>query len=65
MKRIRFLISSSISSSFADYLRRLSIIPHGDKGAMPQKLGVHPLYECDLANQLRFDPAAFFHFLCG
>ena len=36
-----------------------------DEGAMPQVSGVRPFNECDLADQLRFDPAALFHFLCG
>jgi hypothetical protein len=36
---------------------------------MPQKLGIGPFDEsfdeCDLADQLWFDPAALVHFLCG
>ena len=53
------------ASSFANHLRRLFIIAHGDEGAMPQVPGIRPFDECDLADQLRFDPAALVHFLCG
>ena len=54
-----------MSSSFADYLRRPFIIAHSDEGAMPQVPGVRAFDESDLADQLRLDPAALVHFLCG
>jgi hypothetical protein len=38
---------------------------HGDKGAMPQVPGVCPFEECDLADELPFDPTAVLHFLCA
>jgi hypothetical protein len=52
-------------SSFANYLRRLLIVARGDEGAMPQVPGIRPFDECDLADQVRFDPAALTHFLCS
>ena len=38
-------------SSFANHLRRLFIIAHGDEGAMRQVPGVRPFDELDLADQ--------------
>ena len=32
---------------------------------MTQVPGIHPFHECDLADQLRFDPTALVHFLCS
>jgi hypothetical protein len=58
-----FESSSSISSSFADYL--LFIIAHGNEGAMPHVPGISPFEECHLVDQLRFDPTALLHFPCG
>jgi hypothetical protein len=49
---------------FANNLRRPLVIAHGDEGAMPQMPGIGPFDVGDLANQLRFDPAALLHFLC-
>jgi hypothetical protein len=50
---------------FANHFRRLLVIAHGNEGGMTQMPGICPLYESDLAYQLRFDPAALLHFLCG
>ena len=32
---------------------------------MPQVPGIRPFDELDLADELRFDPTALVHFLCG
>ena len=52
---------SRVISSFANHLRRLFIIAHGDEGAMPQMPSIGPFNKRDLADQFRCDPAAFFH----
>ena len=48
-------------SSFANYLRRLFIIAHGDEGAMPQVPGIGLFDKRDLADQFRCNPPAFLH----
>ncbi len=52
-------------SSFANHLRSLLVVAHGEEGAMTQVPGIRPFEESDLADQFRFDPAALRHFLCG
>jgi hypothetical protein len=54
-----------MSSSFANHLRRLFILAHGDKSAMPQVPAIRPFDESDLADEFGFDPAALIHFLRG
>jgi hypothetical protein len=51
--------------SFANHPRRLLVIAHGDKSAMTQVPSICPFEECDLADGLRFNPAALVHFLFG
>ena len=41
------------------------VISHADESAMPQVPGIRPFNKSDLADQLRLDPAALVHFLCG
>jgi hypothetical protein len=55
----------ALSSSFANHLSGLFIIAHSDEAAMPQVPGIRPFEKCDLADQLRCDPATLLHFLCG
>lgn len=49
------------TSSFSS----VSFVAHADEGAMLQVPSIGPFDEGDLADQLRFDPATFFHFFCG
>jgi len=49
------------TSSFSS----VSFVAHANEGAMLQVPSIGPFDEGDLADQLRFDPATFFHFFCG
>jgi hypothetical protein len=57
--------NSSSLSSLANHIRSLFVLAHRDEGGMPQVSRIGPFKECDLADQLGFDPAALLHFLCG
>ena len=48
-----------------EQLSSVSFVAHADEGAMLQVPSIGPFDEGDLADQLRFDPATFFHFFCG
>lgn len=48
-----------------EQLSSVSFVAHADEGAMLQVPSIGPFDEGDLADQLRFDPGAFFHFFCG
>jgi hypothetical protein len=63
--RIFGFSQKSAFSTLANYFRSLLVIAHGDEGAMSQMPGICPFDKCDLTDEFRFNPAAFFHFLCG
>jgi hypothetical protein len=48
--------------SFANDLRSLFIIAHGDEGAMTQVPGISPFDECDLANSFGLTQRYWFIF---
>jgi hypothetical protein len=60
-----FSLKFRVTSSFANHLRWLLIIAHGEEGAMSQMPGVRPFDKCHLADQLRLGPPTLLHFLRG
>ena len=64
-KNAAFSVSSLASSSFTNHLRSLPVIAYSDEGAMAQVPAIRPLDESVLADELRSDPAALLHLLCG